>query len=136
MLLKEWIKLRGRLAAILLGCVAFHLYFAMTLRQKFTLEHAEMVFYQVGRIGQNIVAGFEYVPLAIGALLAFVQLAPEVARGHLRLSLHLPIATNRLILAHLAVGTAVLVTLFALNAAALAAIVGIWFPAEFVTSAV
>ncbi|MDQ2079240.1 DUF4857 domain-containing protein [Xanthobacteraceae bacterium Astr-EGSB] len=133
--LKEWIKLRGRLAAIVLGCATFHVYFAMVLRRKFTLEHAEMVFYQVGRIGQNTIADFEYVPLVIGALLAFMQFAPEVARGHLRLSLHLPIATNRLILFHVAAGTAVLAVLFALNAAALAVIVGAWFPVEFVTSA-
>ncbi len=132
---KEWIKLRLIWGLILAGNAAFCLYLFLDMRQQFRIEHAEMLYYQASRIGRLFYADLQYVPALTGAALAVAQFAPEMAKGRLRLSMHLPISLDGLILIHLTIGLIGLGVILAFDLAALAATVGTFFPGAFVHSA-
>jgi hypothetical protein len=135
LVLKEWLKLRPALAVIVLGHLLFLSYLFLTIGHHFRIEHAEMLFYQANHIGRVFYEDLRYVPLVTGLVLALAQWMPEVMRGRLRLSLHLPIGLAPLILAHLVIGLGVLGALLALDMGVLALVIGTFFPVEFVFSA-
>jgi len=136
LLFKEWLKLRSILGLLLLGTFLFCLYLFLSVRHQFRIEHAEMLFYQANTIGRLFYDDLRYVPLITGLVLALAQILPEVLRGRLRLSLHLPIGLAPLVLAHLGIGLLALLVVLGLDLAALALTIGLYFPAAFVTSAV
>lgn len=132
---KEWIKLRPWLGLIAAAHLGFAAWFFLSMRHQFRVEHAEMIFYQANSIGRLFYADLRYLPLATGGVIGVAQFLPEVMRGRLRLSMHLPIGLVPLVLAHLAIGLALLGAFLALQVALLALTAGTFFPAEFVTSA-
>jgi len=133
---KEWIKLRPWLALILIAHLIFTAWFFLSMRHQFRIEHAEMIFYQANRIGRLFYEDMRYLPLLTGALLGVAQVLPEVMRGRLRLSMHLPVRLGVLMLSHLTIGLMAVCTFLALELGMLAGTVGTFFPAEFVASAV
>lgn len=133
---KEWIKLRPWLVLLLIGHLAFAVWFFLSMRHEFRVEHAEMIFYQASRIGHLFYEDMRYLPLVTGALLGVAQFLPEVNRGRLRLAMHLPVSLGALIAGHLAIGLAALLALLALDLGVLALTVGLFFPGAFVASAV
>lgn len=136
LLYKEWLKLRFNWLAVVLGNALFCLYLYLDIRHQFRIEHAEMLYYQASRIGHLFYGDLRFVPLITGVAVATAQFAPEVAKGRLRLSMHLPIGLDSLMLAHIAIGLGATVAVLGMDLAALAAIIGLYFPAAFVTSAV
>jgi len=133
---KEWLKLRPFLLLLIVGNLAFSLYLFLSIRQQFRIDHAEMIYYQANHIGRLFYEDLRYVPLITGVILALAQILPEILRGRLRLSLHLPIGLAPLMMAHLLIGLAVLGVILALDLGALALTIGAYFPAAFVASAV
>ncbi|MEY6431732.1 hypothetical protein ABC977_04840 [Thioalkalicoccus limnaeus] len=136
LLFKEWIKLRPWLALLVVGHLTFAVWFFLSMRQEFRVEHAEIIFHQASRIGRLFYDDLRYVPLVTGALLGVAQFLPEVSRGRLRLAMHLPVPLGALMAGHLALGLAALLVLLAFDLGALAVTVGVFFPAPFVASAV
>lgn len=134
-LYKEWLKLRGWLGFLLGAHLLFAAWLFLSIRHEFRIEHAEMIYYQTGHIGRILYGDLRFVPLITGGLLGALQFLPELIRGRLRLSLHLPIGVPALVFTHLAVGLAVLLGLLALDMAALAISIGVFYPAAFVGSA-
>lgn len=135
LLYKEWLKLKPYWLLILAGNALFSAYLFLDIRHQFHIEHAEMLYYQASRVGRLFYGDLRYLPLLTGAALAVAQFAPEVLKGRLRLSLHLPMALAPLILAHVAIGLISLGIVLALDVAVLALAVGTFFPAAFVVSA-
>ena len=135
LLYKEWLKLRPAFLAIVGANALFCLYLFLQIRHHFQVEHAEMLFYQANRIGRLFYADLRYVPLVSGLAIAVAQFAPEVLRGRFRLSIHLPVSLTPLVMTHLAIGLFALMVVLGLELAVLAAAVGVYFPAAFVTSA-
>lgn len=133
---KEWIKLSPYWLLLLSANICFMAYLFFDMRHQFHVEHAEMLYYQANRVGRLFYEDLRYVPLLTGAALAIAQLTPEITKGRLRLSLHLPIDVVSLVLAHIAIGLIALGIILVLDLAALAITVGIFFPAAFVSSAV
>lgn len=134
-LYKEWLKLRPSWLLILLANTGFCLYLFLQVRHEFRVEHAEMLFYQASRVGKLFYEDIRTVPLLTGLAIAVAQWAPEMTKGRLRLALHLPMGTDRMILAHLAIGLATLGLVLAMDMAALVVTVATYFPSEFAGSA-
>ena len=135
LLYKEWLKLKPYWLLILLGNLAFCGYLFLDIRHQFRVEHAEMLYYQASQIGRLFYADLRYVPLITGIALAVAQFAPEIIKGRLRLSMHLPVPLAPLVLAHIAIGLVALGVVLGLDMAALAITVGVFFPGAFVASA-
>lgn len=134
LIFKEWIKTRrfillsGILFAALL-CYLF-LWLAQAIGSMGIVGLWEAI------IGKefSLVAQVKYLPLAVGALLAVVQLTPEMQSRRLKLTLHLPMNETRIICAMLGYGIAVLLALFALAALTLAVGLSVRFSREIVLS--
>ncbi len=132
---KEWLKLRSWLGFVFAAHLIFAGWLFLSIRHQFRIEHAEMIYYQTSHIGNILYGDLRFLPLITGALIGAVQFLPELNRGRLRLSLHLPVGIPALVLAHMAVGLAALAVLTAVDIAALMLAVGTFYPVAFVTSA-
>ncbi|MFW5679498.1 MAG: hypothetical protein ACOC3D_04485 [Pseudomonadota bacterium] len=132
---KEWLKLRPAFLALLAANAAFSLWLFVAIGARFRNEHAEMLFYQANHIGTLFYDPLRYVPLFTGIALGVAQFLPEITRGRLRLSMHLPVGLSSLVLQHLAIGLGFLLVILALDTAALALTIATFFPGAFVASA-
>jgi hypothetical protein len=134
-LFKEYLKIRwywltlAALNALLMG------YVFIETRHLFVLDHAEMVWYRVIHLGQIHFTQLKYAPLLTGLLTACIQYLPEMVGERFRLSLHLPVALHRLVMAHLCVGLMAVLLIIGLDMAMLARITAWYFPAEVVSTA-
>lgn len=132
---KEWLKLKPWLILLVIGHLVFAAFFVLGMWHQFRIEHAEMIYYQANRIGRLFYADIRYLPLATGVVLGAAQFLPEVLRGRMRLSMHLPVALSVLTLSYLAIGTIVLSGFLVLDSLVLVTTVGTFFPREFAISA-
>jgi len=90
--------------------------------------------------GNVILLGFpfytemEYIPVLTGIVIAIVQFAPETNQSRLKLTLHLPVEENKLLLQMTSFGFMLLLFLFAIITLLLLIIIGIYFPSEVITN--
>jgi hypothetical protein len=134
LLFKEWIKTRRfvLLSGILFAALVAYifLWLAQTAGSMGIVNLWEAI------IGKDfsLVTHVKYLPLAVGLLLAVVQLTPEMQSKRLKLTLHLPMNETRIICIMLGYGLAVLLALFALAALALTAGLLVRFSREIALS--
>jgi len=133
LLYKEWLKLRwGFIAGLALhGAAGIALLFAV--RGKLRTEHAEMLWYQALALDAVFYADIRYLPLVTGLILALVQCLPEISGRRLRLSLHLPVARQRLVLLMLLAGGGLYLVLAAIDLLSIQLITAISYPIEVTT---
>ncbi|MBK1647190.1 hypothetical protein [Rhabdochromatium marinum] len=135
-LLKEWLKLRWTLAALLVVHLGLLAYLGLALRYQFQVEHSEMIWYWAFELRRLLHTPLQYLPAVTGAALALAQFGPERLHGRFRLSLHLPVRADLLVWSWLAVGALLGAALSALDAIGLYGLIGLWFPREAAASAV
>ncbi len=128
--LKEYWKMRRPWLALCIVNVICMAYIFINTRQLFTIDKAEMVWYQVLHLSQLPSTPFKYIPAFVGMIISCVQYFPEMRDGRLRLALHLPISPHRLILAHLFVGLVALSGLLIPDLIVLFFISNLYFPVE------
>ncbi|GAB7024430.1 hypothetical protein [Salidesulfovibrio brasiliensis] len=132
-LLKEYLKLRGSMLAALLLNLAVVGYIYTAMRKLFLMDHAEVVWYRVMHLGTLYYDPYTYVPVLTGALLAAAQFLPETVSHRFRISLHLPLSPHMLVLGHILVGLSAVAAILAIDAAVIAGMTAMRFPAEVVT---
>lgn len=132
---KELLKIRWPLLTLIGLNIALMAYIYVDARHLFAMDHAEIVWYRVMHLGQVHYEILKYAPLLTGTLLGCMQYLPEMVGERLRLSLHLPVSTHRLILAHVLVGLTAVGLTVGLDLIALALITARYFPMEAVTTA-
>lgn len=134
--LKEWLKLRW----VWLGLLVLHLlvlaFLFLSLRHQFQVEHSEMIWYWAFELRRLLYESILFLPLLSGVVLAGAQFGPEMIGGRLRLSLHLPVRGDLLLLGWVGFGAALGALLAALDLVGLYWIVARYFPAEAAVSAV
>ena len=114
---KEAVKLRLPALVLLLFNAVFLAWMFVDVRHLFRLDHPEVVWYRVIGLGQVPYDAITFIPLLSGLLFACIQFLPEMRDERLRLSLHLPVGSNSVILAHLAAGLLGLGLLYLCNVA-------------------
>lgn len=132
---KEWLKLRPYYWFILSVNGLAMGYLFLDIRHLFQIEHAEMLYYQANRIGRVFYSDMQYLPLLTGVAISIAQFVPEVSKGRLRLSMHLPISLTVLSLSYLVIGLGVLALILAMDAMVLYVTISTYFPREFAASA-
>jgi hypothetical protein len=75
----------------------------------------------------------QYIPVLAGIVLAFAQFSPEMNSSRLKLTMHLPVKENTLLMQMISIGFFLLIVLFVMMAALIGIISGIYFPAEVVS---
>ncbi len=129
-LLKEYCKIgKPWLVLLILHCLITGYIFIDT-RQLFTVNKPELVWYQVMHLGQIHYTLFMYVPAFVGVLVACAQFLPEMQNERLRLTLHLPVPSEQLIIAHIFIGLAATSAIVLPNLIFLVIITDMYFPPE------
>lgn len=134
---KEWLKIRWILLASMAVFLIEFLHIAMTTGYNMRNAGAEQVFYYF-TIRQMIFYGgiLVYIPGLAGIVLAFGQYLPEISASRLKLTLHLPLKENKILIYMNLIGTISLLIIFMLMYFVFSMIVLYFFPAEILISAI
>lgn len=111
---KEWIKTRWFLLILTaVGLLAVGNIF-LKVQHAITFNEAHKYWYLVLFQNQQYFKGLKFIPLVIGLGIALVQYIPEITAKRIKLTFHLPINENKVLLMMLGYGIAVLLFCFAL----------------------
>lgn len=131
---KEAVKLRVPWIVLLCCNAAFLAWLFVDVRGLFRFDHPEIVWYRVVGLGQAHYAPARLIPLLSGLVFACMQFLPEMRDERLRLSLHLPVSSGSVVLAHLVAGTAGLAVLYLGDTLFLVWLTFFYFPCEAVNT--
>ena len=115
---------------VFLANVGVAVYVFVHTRRLFVLDHPEIVWYRVLHLGQINYEDFKYIPLLSGIIISVIQFLPEMWEQRLRISLHLPVSSTKLIFTHLFIGLVALCLAVFPSVAALIWMTVIYFPSE------
>ena len=131
---KEWLKIRWAYAAmILVSALALG---NTILNLKSVVRFNSPIAVWTGVILQSYLFYdiFRFVPLLIALVIAAAQFIPEVVSSRLKLSLHLPVRENTVVMQMLSIGLIAVVILYAFVALLLSIITATYFPTEVLAS--
>lgn len=129
---KEWIKTRTTTGFILLAFAAAAIHSFMKIAEDLRISGAAVYWELVIQKDPAMFPLFEYLPAIAGVLTALAQFIPELQYKRLKLTLHLPLNDDAILLTMSAYGTAVVTAV-----ATIAGSVLLWglsanFPSEIV----
>lgn len=132
---KEWLKIRwaiiGAATILLLGAV--HIF--LTLRHDLSATEATNYWYNVIFMNLSFFNILKFIPAAVGLSVAAFQYVPEVTDKRIKLSLHLPLNEDRMLLSMHLFGTCCLLTVFVLFLLTFTFVSSLFFPAELTIAA-
>ncbi len=134
-LYKEKYKLRRSWPLLAVFNLLAVVYFYIETRHLFIMDHAEVVWYRSIELGHFFYEPLRSIPVCTAIVLAVMQFLPEMRDERLRLSLHLPVSSNAIILSHLLVGSLLLAALMVLSALGLVMVTSLYFPGESIETA-
>ncbi len=129
---KEWLKIRWALALfLLLGLIVLGNIF-LNVRYGVRFMDAHDYWYRIIIQGANYAASLKYIPLLAGLGLAIAQYFPEIVSQRIKLTFHLPIRENKVLLIQHGFGLVCLLAVFATYL--LVFIIGsaVYFPPEII----
>lgn len=133
---KEWIKTKWFLLILnILGMLAVGNIF-LRVQHNITFNEAHKYWYLILFQNQIYFKSLKFIPLAIGLLIALVQYIPEIMDKRIKLSFHLPVNENKVLLMMLSYGVFVLLLSFLLMFGVFLALSNHFLPVEIVRSAV
>ena len=135
LLYKEWIKTRGAVVVIAAVFAGVGIYSFMKLNEGIRLSGIVNVWETAVQKDSLFFPYFGYLPLLAGVLLAVTQYIPELQFKRLKLTLHLPLKENNILLTMLLYGVGVTTLLLLLTLPALLWGLSRQFPAEIVHAA-
>jgi hypothetical protein len=129
---KEWIKI-GKISLLLavVGLIiiaGFHL----TVRHDLLMKDAEIYWSEILYQKYVYFSIFKFLPLITGLLIGLAQFIPETIDKRIKLSLHLPINEEGIIVKMVAIGTGIVLLIFTLFFAVIYGWGLVYFPVEIV----
>jgi hypothetical protein len=111
---KEWIKTRWFLLILtVLGLLAVGNIF-LKVQHNIVFNEAHKYWYLILFQGQLYFKSLKFLPLVVGLLVALAQYIPEITDKRIKLTFHLPIRENKILLMMLSYGILALLISFAL----------------------
>lgn len=132
LIFKEWLKIRWAYGAMTLLSLLAVTYVALNMAYYNEFMTAKGFWGNVILLGFPFYTELEYIPVLAGIIIAIVQFAPETNDSRLKLTLHLPVEENKLLLQMISFGFVLLFVLFILLTFLLWTIIGIYFPSEVI----
>lgn len=130
---KEFIKTRNSIAIIAAVFIGVGIYSFMRIYENIRQAGIVSVWEEAIQRDHGMFSYFEYLPLIAGILLAITQYVPELQFKRLKLTLHLPMKEDNILLTMLFFGISVIVALMAVTLIILLWGVSRSFPPEIVT---
>ena len=131
---KEWIKTRSAIAIIVTVFLGIGIYSFITINAEIRLTGIVNVWENTIQKDPLLFSYFKYLPLLAGILLAIIQFVPELQFKRLKLTLHLPMNENSILLTMLLYGTGVIFLLLIVTLPILLCGLSLHYPAEVVNA--
>lgn len=131
---KEWLKTRWAFLAVGVINLAVLINIFLKLSSAFRFMPANQIFDSVIFKQYIYYSDLQYVPLLCALIIAFSQFLPEMSQNRLKLSLHLPVKENIILLQMVSFGLISLLLTYFVVSALLCTISAIYFPAEIILS--
>ncbi len=131
-LYKEWLKVRWAYLAMFVVSLLVLVYVWLMISKQIEFNDAKALWGVIIFRKYKFFSNIEYIPLLIGLVIGITQYAPETSQSRLKLTLHLPVNENKILMQMLAAGSALITILYLFIAAALTIITSIYFPKEIV----
>ncbi len=133
---KEWIKTRWALAALALLSIIIIVNVWITVNHDLRFVNAPRYWNAVVFEGYQFYGRWmRYIPFVAGIVIAIVQFVPEQYQKRLKITLHLPMRENRILLSMLSFGIVMLTAIFFILTALLTILSIIYFPVNIVWAA-
>lgn len=114
---KEWLKTRRVFFAALAVAVAVAVYAVINIHRIEVVKGVDHIWLIMLMKDQMFIDSLRWLPLLVGIAVGIAQMAPEMHRKQLKLTLHLPYPQSRLVFNMLAVGLIEVVAIFVIQAA-------------------
>jgi hypothetical protein len=98
LLYKEWLKTRWVLAVLAVTAILLHLYIFTKIDRAFGIAGKEHIWDIIVNRKQFLFSDLTYFPLFSAILIALFQFVPEITQKRLKLTLHLPLRENTVVL--------------------------------------
>ncbi len=129
-LLKEWLKLKYLFAGVLVLNIGVCLKIYFDIRGLILSEHPEMIWYEAIHLHNVFFKDFMFFPLVTGLVLAAAQFVPEISRRRMRISLHLPLHRDLLMLLSVVTGLFFFMVAVGISVVLVYSTMRSWFPLE------
>lgn len=131
---KEWIKTRRIISLFFILFAGFVTYTFIDIAQMFRMSRPEVVWNEIVLNDISFVSFIKWLPLLSAIALALIQHVPEMVNKRFKLTLHLPLTENSIVIWILSYGWAILLGLYTVTLIALVIGLSCYFPIEFIQS--
>ncbi len=129
---KEWLKIRFFLIGFtILGMMGIA-YLFLKVQHEFTFSGGGNFWYNILFMGMQFFGYFKFIPLSGGLLIAVVQYFPETIDQRIKLTFHLPLKENNVLLMMHSFGAGCLLLSYLLLMVVFISLSAIYFPSEMV----
>ena len=132
---KEWLKIRWAFFSITGVFILDLIKIALNISYNIRFMEANNYWYQITILGSLFYLDLNYLPIAAGIVLAAFQFAPEISADRLKLTLHLPLHENTILLSMISAGLLALSLIFITTYILFILIMLNFFPAQIIYSA-
>ena len=129
---KEWLKTRWALLLFLILGIAVLTNIFLRVRYNINFMEAHDYWYRILIQGVNYAGSLKYIPLLAGLGLAIAQYFPETVNQRIKLTFHLPIRENKVLMIQHGFGLACLIAVYALYLIFFIAGSAIFFPSDII----
>lgn len=133
---KEWLKIRWVFLISAGVFLIFLIRIALGLSYNMRLSEPTSVWYDIIFRHVQFYDPLLYLPILSGLLIGIAQFLPEISENRLKLTLHLPLKPNRVLLFMNLIGISSLLTIFMTSFIGLALITLYFFPQEILHTAI
>jgi len=134
-LYKEWIKTKWYVIGICVVSILLHAYMFMKLGRSIRFAGMVHLWDVIINKDQFIFREIKLFPLISGIVLGIAQFVPEIYQKRLKLALHLPLPSFRIISWNVLYGAITLALVYVISIAILITYIRLYFAIEFVESA-
>lgn len=131
---KEWLKIRWFWLGYTTMAIFVILYLFLTVKHSFAFTGGKNTWNNILFLGNQFFSPLKFVPLAGGLAVALAQYFPETVNKRIKLTLHLPIKDNKVLLLMHSFGGACLMISYILTCGLFAGFGLVYFPVQIVTS--
>jgi len=110
---KEWLKIRWAYVAMLIISILIVTYIWLMLSKQMEFNDAKALWGVIIFRKYKFFNDLQYIPLLIGAVIGAAQYAPESSQSRLKLTLHLPVKENKILMQMLLTGFLLIAALYA-----------------------
>ena len=131
---KEWLKLRWPVLIMTGIFILLIVKIALSVAYGMRFYEPNTFWNEVIMRGYQFYTDIKYVPVLAGIVIAAAQYFPEISANRLKLTLHLPLNENKILISMVSFGTIILLAIFLFSWSLLSVVASFYFPFQVLQS--